>query len=63
MITDKKDYTFEDTSAVKLQATPAGVKAFVGARFGLSMHWGLYSINGRGEWVYFNERIPFDTYR
>jgi len=63
MITDKKDYAFEDVSAVKLQASPAGVKAFIDARFGLSVHWGLYSINGRGEWVCFNERIPSDTYR
>ena len=44
------------------QATPEGVRAFVDSRYGLSVHWGLYSINGRGEWVYFNERIPWDVY-
>ena len=63
MNVDKKTYTLEDTSAAKLQATPEGVKAFVDTRFGMSVHWGLYSVNGRGEWVYFNERIPLDAYR
>ncbi|MHB9110405.1 MAG: alpha-L-fucosidase [Armatimonadota bacterium] len=56
-------FPIEDTSACRLQASPAGVSAFVDARFGLSMHWGLYSLNGRGEWVYYMERIPYDTYR
>jgi alpha-L-fucosidase len=27
------------------------------ARFGMFIHWGLYSLLGRGEWVQFNERI------
>jgi len=56
-------YTVEDTSAATLRATPEGVAAFVNARFGLSVHWGLYALNGRGEWVYFVERIPFAVYR
>ena len=32
------------------------------ARFGLFMHWGLYSLLGRGEWTMFCERIPRDEY-
>ena len=32
------------------------------ARFGLFIHWGLYAIPGRGEWVMFQERIPKDQY-
>jgi alpha-L-fucosidase len=32
------------------------------ARFGLFIHYGLYSILGRGEWVMFNERIDKDEY-
>jgi alpha-L-fucosidase len=56
-------YQVEDTSAARLQATPEGVKAFVEAKFGLSVHWGLYALNGRGEWVYYVERVPLDTYR
>jgi len=28
------------------------------AKFGLFMHWGVYSIPGRGGWVQWNEQIP-----
>ena len=56
-------FTVEDTSACQLQASPQGVRAFVEARYGLSVHWGLYALNGRGEWVMHTERIPFEDYR
>lgn len=32
------------------------------ARFGMFLHWGVYSILGRGEWVQWNEQIPVDQY-
>jgi alpha-L-fucosidase len=32
------------------------------ARFGLCIHWGLYSLLERGEWVMFRERIPKSEY-
>jgi alpha-L-fucosidase len=32
------------------------------ARFGMFMHWGVYSIPGRGEWVQFAEQLPVDEY-
>ena len=32
------------------------------ARFGMFMHWGVYSIPGRGEWVQWQEQIPVDQY-
>jgi len=32
------------------------------ARFGMFIHWGLYSIPGRGEWVQWNEQIPNNEY-
>ncbi len=32
------------------------------ARFGMFIHWGVYSIPGRGEWVMFNEKIPIPEY-
>jgi alpha-L-fucosidase len=28
------------------------------ARIGMFLHWGVYSILGRGEWVQWNEQIP-----
>jgi alpha-L-fucosidase len=32
------------------------------ARFGLFIHWGLYAIPARGEWVQWNEQIPNEEY-
>ena len=35
---------------------------WVEARFGMFIHWGLYAIPARGEWVMFCERIPKAEY-
>jgi alpha-L-fucosidase len=35
---------------------------FKESRFGMFIHWGIYSILGRGEWVMFQEKIPVETY-
>ena len=32
------------------------------ARFGMFIHWGLYSIPARGEWVRSEEEIPKEDY-
>ena len=32
------------------------------ARFGMFIHWGVYSIPGRGEWLMYQEHIPFPEY-
>jgi alpha-L-fucosidase len=32
------------------------------AKFGMFIHWGLYAIPGRGEWVQWNEQIPVEEY-
>jgi len=36
---------------------------FIDARLGMFVHYGLYSMLGRGEWVLNRERIPTDEYR
>jgi len=38
------------------------MKWWIEARFGLFIHWGLYSIPARGEWVMLMERIPPKEY-
>lgn len=38
------------------------MKWFHDARFGMFIHWGLYSLLGRGEWVMLEERIPAAQY-
>ena len=40
----------------------ARLKWFHQARFGMFIHWGVYAIPARGEWVMHVERIPTDEY-
>ena len=40
-----------------------GKEWFRDAKFGMFIHFGLYSILGRREWVMYNERIPVSEYR
>jgi alpha-L-fucosidase len=44
------------------QATEKGLAWFQDARFGMFIHWGLYSQIGRGEWVMHWEQIPVPEY-
>ncbi|MGA2062167.1 MAG: alpha-L-fucosidase [Thermoguttaceae bacterium] len=32
------------------------------AKFGMFIHWGIYAIPGRGEWVQWNEQMPVEEY-
>lgn len=40
----------------------AALAWFAQAKFGLFMHYGIYSLLGRGEWVLFRENIPLGEY-
>lgn len=47
------------------QPTPENLEArkwFQDARYGLFIHWGVYSILGDGEWVMNNQNIPVKAY-
>ncbi len=40
---------------------PANLQArqwFQDAKFGLFIHWGVYSVRGRAEWVLYTDKIP-----
>lgn len=39
-----------------------GMQWFLDSRFGMFIHWGLYSLIAHGEWVMYNESIPVQTY-
>jgi alpha-L-fucosidase len=39
-----------------------GMQWFLDSRFGMFIHWGLYSLIGRGEWVMHIESIPVTEY-
>jgi alpha-L-fucosidase len=54
----------DDVRPAKLQASARGIEKFQRDKIGLSVHWGLYSLSHHGdEWIYFWDRIPFDTYK
>ncbi len=38
-------------------------REFLRNRFGLFIHWGLYSIPARGEWIRGNEKMSFEQYK
>jgi alpha-L-fucosidase len=40
----------------------AARQRFRDAKFGMFIHWGVYSLLGQGEWVMQNESIPVPTY-
>ncbi len=42
--------------------TPGDTKWFTHDRFGLFIHWGLYSMPARHEWVRHHEKIPTEVY-
>jgi alpha-L-fucosidase len=45
-----------------LQVSPSGLRWFQDVRFGMFIHWGVYSLPARGEWVMHTERIPVAEY-
>jgi alpha-L-fucosidase len=46
----------------ELHADPASIRWFRDAKFGMFVHWGVYSLLGRAEWVMQNEGIPISEY-
>ena len=51
--------------AQEYQPSPENIKArnwFQDARFGLFVHWGVYSVLGDGEWVMNNQNISIEEY-
>lgn len=54
-MTSQESFPSEETRAGRLAW-------FKTAQFGLFLHYGLYSLLGRGEWVQFHEQIPVAEY-
>lgn len=44
------------------QASERGINWFQDAKFGMFIHWGLYALLGRGEWVMHWDKIPVQEY-
>ena len=41
----------------------ASRKQFQDEKFGLFIHWGIYSVLGDGEWVMYQKKIPYNSYK
>ena len=52
----------QQQTTISGEAAAARIAWWRDAKFGLFLHWGVYSIPGRGEWVQWNEQIPVDEY-
>lgn len=48
--------------APELRLSVEQMKWWQDAKFGMFIHWGLYSIEGKGEWAMFNNKIPAEEY-
>lgn len=48
--------------SMALQVSPEGLAWFQDIRFGMFIHWGLYSIIGRHEWIMHYDQIPVREY-
>ncbi|HEU4701102.1 MAG TPA: alpha-L-fucosidase [Conexibacter sp.] len=46
-----------------MPAPPASVAWFRDARFGIFVHWGLYSVHGKDVWTMYDEQTPVAEYR
>ena len=49
-------------SSCAIRETPGDTAWFRRERFGMFIHWGLYALPARHEWVRTNERIPESEY-
>jgi alpha-L-fucosidase len=52
----------DEAPYVPTPANLAAREAFQDARFGIFIHWGTYSVLGRGEWVMNIEKMPVSEY-
>jgi len=52
----------EDLTLTTPALTPGDTSWFTHDRFGMFIHWGIYALPSRGEWVKRMEKIPTDIY-
>lgn len=52
----------DETLQAKLQSSAEGSRRFHSMTYGVTAHWGLYSVLGRDEWAMHLEHIPVEEY-
>lgn len=50
-------------SSYVTRKTPGDTRWFTASRFGMFIHWGIYALPARGEWVKMRERITDEAYQ
>lgn len=58
-----QDYTYPMPAYTPTAENMKNREEFQDMKFGLFIHWGVYSVLGDGEWVMFNQKIPHNTYK
>lgn len=51
------------TNSRSFALPPEEVQWFTDARFGIFIHWGVYSVAGRHEWLKYHERLTTEQYQ
>jgi alpha-L-fucosidase len=62
----KSNVNFKSLGGIKIEGLklkPEDMQWWRDAKIGFFIHWGLYSILGRGEWVRHREKLPWDEYK
>jgi alpha-L-fucosidase len=52
----------DDQSGASSTPNAVARRWFEDARFGMFLHWGVYSLLGKGEWVMHNDKLPVREY-
>jgi alpha-L-fucosidase len=55
--------TARKETSKELELSASDMQWWRDAKFGMFIHWGLYSIVGKGEWYMFNQRVDVREYR
>ncbi|GIZ10204.1 alpha-L-fucosidase [Flavobacterium sp. UMI-01] len=61
-VSAQKHYAFPMPEYTPTKGNLEARTAFQDMKFGMFIHWGIYSVLGDGEWVMFQQKIPAETY-
>ncbi|MEP5338148.1 MAG: alpha-L-fucosidase [Algibacter sp.] len=58
-----QQYTYPMPEYIPTEGNLEARKEFQDMKFGMFIHWGVYSVLGDGEWVMYQQKIKLDTYK
>ncbi|MCK0146199.1 alpha-L-fucosidase [Arenibacter sp. F26102] len=63
MLGKAQQYSYPMPEYIPTQENLEHREAFQDMKFGMFIHWGIYSVLGDGEWVMYQQKIPYKTYQ